>query len=339
MCYTSICSVCIYIYLFDDLPASRFDVEKVRWTRAPKQVMSPNSGPEAFLRRRRATREEMEEGARQIVQSHIRMQLEAAQVPIEGSPALGLAEEPELPALEPIPSPRHRERSHDRSEATEVRTQVGGSGKGKGQHALMSTEMLGGPPRTPQRAPRGSEAASTPTPLFDERQLKQFQEIYQKAPWLYPPPMTSTMAPPRPRWREQEEKQQREEEVRIRVEEQVRRDLEMQKMRERMEDLERENQELRRKDYSEWGRTSRYNTPEEIPEDRVQMQMKQVVGEGRQGTEQVMPEEPMQGKEDPDSRGPAGGIGGGGPSETRSAEETKDQEETTLPASWRAWSS
>ena len=44
------------------------------------------------------------EGARQMTEAHIRMQLEASEIPIEGSPAAGLHEDPEaLPMLEALP--------------------------------------------------------------------------------------------------------------------------------------------------------------------------------------------------------------------------------------------
>ena len=43
-------------------------------------------------------------GARQITAAHVRLQLEAAEVPIEGSPAAGLHDEPQsLPPLEDLP--------------------------------------------------------------------------------------------------------------------------------------------------------------------------------------------------------------------------------------------
>ena len=51
--------------------------------------------------RRRATQEELREGGRQIALAHVRMQLEATEVPVEDSPAAGLAEEPHgLPVVE-----------------------------------------------------------------------------------------------------------------------------------------------------------------------------------------------------------------------------------------------
>ena len=129
--------------------------------------MSPNTGPEALQRRRRATREEMEEGARQIMQGHIRMQLEAAredaaQVPI-GSPALGLADEPEMPALEPIPSPRPLEDQQTFDEEIEPKRPAEGVGKGHGQKPLKSAEILGQAPRTPSRVGGSRDVATTPT--------------------------------------------------------------------------------------------------------------------------------------------------------------------------------
>lgn len=55
--------------------------------------------------RRRATRAELMEGARQITEAHIRMQLEASEIPIEGSPAAGLHDPGAVPpmTLEPTP--------------------------------------------------------------------------------------------------------------------------------------------------------------------------------------------------------------------------------------------
>ena len=100
--------------------------------------MSPTAGDGVATTRRRATPDELREGARQIAQAHVRLQLQATQIPVEDSPAAGLQEEPQgLPALEMLPEPRL-----PRSAAEVVEAQLrgqrpderdGGMGKGRGR--------------------------------------------------------------------------------------------------------------------------------------------------------------------------------------------------------------
>ena len=91
----------------------------------------------------------------------------------------------------------------------------------EGQHGVGSVEKS----VAPQSDPKMSEPPhmSTPmTPLFDENQLRRFQELYAQAPWLYPqhvPHAPLSLMPPgqflppvqRPLFLEQDERRMHEE--------------------------------------------------------------------------------------------------------------------------------
>ena len=255
--------------------------------------MSPNSSEaDRGMLRRRATREELREGARQITEAHIRMQLEASEVPIEGSPAAGLHEEPmTIPPLELLPDPAQGATEADQrmDEGREKELQrmqvrpVEGPGKGKGVRSADGKPEGEQGMRTPQRtSERRQEIGDThglgsQTPLFNDEQLRRFQAIYQRAPWLYP---EERQRQSRPQWMEEEEKirrraeeqmrrweeRQKEDEMKRAIEESRRKDEELQRLREKAMALERENASLKMKDAQEWGQSSQFVTPEEPQE-------------------------------------------------------------------------
>ena len=124
-------------------------------------------------------------------------------------------------------------------------------------------------------------------PLFDEAQLRRFDEIHRRAPWLYQPQVSGAwhaevqmgQASDELRLRELEVQRLRDLEVqRLREQEEKRQiqarayemrlksDEEILRMRERLAELEEENLQLRSKEAVEWGRSSRYVTPEESAE-------------------------------------------------------------------------
>ena len=137
-------------------------------------------------RRRPATEEELQEGERQIREAHERLR-EAAEVPIEDgrledTPVVGpvdgqLAAKapgrlPQLPDL----SGSHRPREDG---GPPVAAEDGRTGKGKGVREL----------RTPARQPRTLEDNRQPwqadIPLFSAEQAREFEELQQKAAWMY----------------------------------------------------------------------------------------------------------------------------------------------------------
>lgn len=192
------------------------------------------------------------EGARQITEAHIGMQLEASEIPIEGSPAAGLHDEPgAVPPLTLEPTPEALLATAEEQQrlrggggrgeggTTEVQREqqrsMEGPGKGKGVRTEGRGEA-GYVPRTPQRTTAERAEMSSNAPLFSEDQLRRFQDIYQKAPLIYP---EEREAARRPEMREAEERSYRQaaEESRKWLEE-----------RGRMEDISRATEEARKKD-------------------------------------------------------------------------------------------
>ena len=242
------------------------------------------------------------EGARQITEAHIRMQLEAsAGIPIEGSPAAGLHDDPgAVPslALEPTPEAMLATMEEQQMQrggggrgeggTTEVQREqqriVGGAGKGKGSRP-EGRAGAGYVPRTPQRtSAERAEGSSrhepmSNTPLFSEEQLKRFQDIYQRAPLIYPEEKEaarrrelrdaeerSYMLAAAEEGRRWLEERARLEEISRAAEESRRREEELRQLRERAATLEKENAALKMREGVEWGRSSQFATPEETAE-------------------------------------------------------------------------
>ena len=280
------------------------------------------------MRRRRATSAELREGAREITQAHIRMQLEATEVPVEQSPATGLQEDPLLPSdLEMLPDALQAAEAveaqlmgYGRAERLERRETV--SGKGKGARDEATRQSLEAMTRTPQRRLEGPladesghrEPQVTPVPLFDEAQLRRFEELYRRTPWLYPSQVSGEVgreiyqeeekrmeqlrkqAMDEMREKELQQQRMREVEEKRRLqqrahEERVKSDEEIQRMKERLAALEEENQLLRNKEAVELGRSSRFATPEDVVDDlgkretdgNEESQQRYASGEKREG--------------------------------------------------------
>ena len=191
--------------------------------------MSPNDQDDMMERRRRATPQELAMGTHQMIAAHMRMQREATEVPIEDGSLEGdekedgEVEEPQMNgpefghyqdrASQSAPLTTTEEESRG-AEASRQRRISDASGKGHGAHR----EEL----KTPQRMVRGSASArkedseerkgdgktgiSPPrASLFSDVQLRHFQELQEKAAWLYRP-----MDPVgKPRWMDEEEQRLR----------------------------------------------------------------------------------------------------------------------------------
>ena len=200
--------------------------------------MSPNDQDGMMERRRRATPQELAMGTQQMIAAHMRMQREATEVPIEDGSLEGDEKEekevedsqmngPEFGHYQDRVSQemimRTTEEETRSAEASRQRRMSDTSGKGHGAHR---DEL-----RTPQRTVRGSasvrkegtgdghgdERTGLSPPqmsLFSDAQLRHFQDLQEKAAWLYRP------VPPveKPQWMAEEEhrlrKQQEQESAR-----------------------------------------------------------------------------------------------------------------------------
>ena len=170
------------------------------------------------------------------------MQLEATEVPVEQSPAMGLQEDPLLPpdlemlpgALQAAEAVEAQLMGYGRAERLERREAV--SGKGKGARDEATRQSLEAMTRTPQRRLEGPladesghrEPQVTPVPLFDEAQPRRFEELYRRTPWLYPSQMSGEVG--RETYQEEEKRM---EELRKRAMDEMReKELQQQRMTE-----------------------------------------------------------------------------------------------------------
>ena len=205
--------------------------------------MSPKPATTAMdpmMQRRKATQKELEQGQREIEAAQRRLDQQVKEeVALEDKKAEGdskeaqsrfppeekmervkaLTEGPQFSIAAPPEEIRPLENATEEPGVTKE-TKVAVSAEA-GQHGVGSLEKSVAPVSDPKMSE--PPHMSTPmTPLFDENQLRRFQELYAQAPWLYPqhvPQAPLPLMPPgqlmppvqRPLFFEQDERRMHEE--------------------------------------------------------------------------------------------------------------------------------
>ena len=224
-----------------------------------------------MVRRRRATAEELAEGERQMKEAQERLSRESQDlpiqdqstvserqgqedargdflVPLEGS--LAVVEERIVPVSTQVPPGLAQTETPSASGPNQGETREVSRQDAQDQRVILDQESVPpvpngspvalAPPRTPVRStevePRqvNTGRIEASTPLFTDHQLRQFETIYQQAPWLYRQPEIQAV---RPAWFEQE--------LHVRRLEEEARAKDLKAVFDRVQELERENAHLR----------------------------------------------------------------------------------------------